>query len=329
MPLWLTRGDVASLLTMKDAIEAVEDGFRRLAQGQVNMPPRTAIRLTDPRGLHLGMPAFVSRGEGVPGILALKSVTVFPDNPSRHLPTTLATIVLHDAGTGELLAVMDGGYLTAMRTGAASGVATRVLAREDVRTAGIFGAGAQARTQLFAICEVRKFEKVLVFDTVPEARRRFATEMSARLSLPVEETEDAKACAQCDVVVAATSSKNPIFDGTWLKPGTHVNGVGAHSPDARELDTETVRRSRIIADHVASRLAEDGDFLVPLRDGAITQDHIRISLGEVLLGTAPGRVSSQDITLFKSGGLAVQDAVTAAKVYELARKAGLGLEVGL
>ena len=295
MPLWLTRKDVESLLSMKDTIEAVEEGFRRLALNQVAMPQRTVIRLSEPRGLHLAMPALV-QGPGASsgisaGILALKSVTVFPENPSRFdLPTTLATVILCDPHTGELLAIMDGGYLTAMRTGAASGVATKYLAREDVHVAGVFGAGVQARAQLMAVCEVRRLESALVFDPVADARNRFAAEMSAKLSLPVRATEDARACAEADVVIAATSSKTPIFDGSWLRPGAHINGVGAHSPDARELDTETVRRARIIADHIPSRLAEDGDFLVPLKDGAITADHVRISLGDVILGKSPGRL---------------------------------------
>lgn len=327
MSLWLTRKDVQSVLTMRDAIEAVEDGFRRLAQNKVILPQRTAIRLTEQQGLHLGMPAFIGGEGGDTGVLALKSVTVFPGNPAKFaLPTTLATLLLMDPKNGALLAIMEAGFLTAMRTGAASGVATKYLARENASTVGIFGAGAQARTQLQAICAVRRIESVRVCDPVAEARERFIKELSAQLSATVTEA-DSKTCAQSDIVVTATSSKTPVFDGTWLKAGTHINGIGSHSPDARELDTETIVRSRIIADHVASRLAEDADFMIPLKEGSISESHIEISLGEVIAGLKPGRTSEEEITLFKSGGLAVQDAITAAKVYDLARRSGVGREV--
>ena len=197
MVLWLTRRDVESVLTMKDAIAAVEEGFRQLALGRVTMPQRTAIRLADQKGLHLGMPAHLggSESEGSPegGVLALKAVTVFPDNPKRFgLPTTLATLLLNDPRSGALLAVMEAGFLTAMRTGAASGVATRYLARENARTVGIFGAGAQARTQLMGVCAVRSIEQVLVCDPAAEARERFVEEMSSRLSVAIRPTEDAR-----------------------------------------------------------------------------------------------------------------------------------------
>jgi ornithine cyclodeaminase/alanine dehydrogenase-like protein (mu-crystallin family) len=190
----------------------------------------------------------------------------------------------------------------------------------------LFGAGVQGRTQLMAVCEVRPIDRVVVCDPLPEARQRFAKEMAAVLSVPITPTEDPGACLDCDIVVTATSSKTPLFDGRRLRPGTHINGVGSHSPDARELDSETVRRSVVVADHAPARLAEDGDLIVPLRDGVIGEDHIQASLGEVVEGLKPGRRSRDEITLFKSGGLAVQDAATAARVYELARAAGVGRE---
>ena len=325
MPLLLTRKDVESVLTMEAAMAAVEEGFRRLAQGGVNMPPRVAIRLTDHQGLHLSMPASISGGESE--ALAVKVVTVYPENPGRYgLPTTIGTLLLNDPRSGALLAVMEAGFLTAMRTGAASGVATRYLAREDARTAGIYGAGVQARTQLMALCEARPITSAMVCDPDQNARERFAAEMSTALRVPVQPTSDARACAQNDILVTASSSRTPVLLGQWIRPGTHINGIGSHSPDARELDTETVRRSRIIADHIPARLAEDGDFILPIREGAITQEHIAITLGEVIAGTKPGRTSEHEVTLFKSGGLAVQDAATAAKVYQLALAAGVGRE---
>jgi ornithine cyclodeaminase/alanine dehydrogenase len=326
MPLLLTRKDVEKVLTMKDAIAAVEEGFRQLALGNVIMPQRTAIRISEHHGIHLGMPAYVGGAGG--GSLALKVVTVYPENQSKFgLPTTIGTLLLNDPRTGALVAIMDAGFLTAMRTGAVSGVATRYLAREDARTVGIFGAGVQARTQLMAMCEVRPIEQAFVCDPVQQGRERFAAEMSERLSIPVEPADDPRACVDNDIVVAASSSGEPIFDGSWLAAGAHINGIGSHSPDTRELDTVAIQRSKVVPDLAAACLVEAGDLIMPIKEGAITEDHIHASLGEVVAGLKPGRESDEEITLFKSVGLAVQDAATAAQVYDLARAAGVGVEI--
>jgi ornithine cyclodeaminase/alanine dehydrogenase len=327
MPLLLTRRDVQAVLTMRDTIDAVENGFRQLSAGKVEMPQRTVIRVASHKGLHLAMPAHADTEDGQ-GVLAVKVVTVYPDNPTKHdLPTILGTLLLNDAQTGKLAAIMDAGFLTGMRTGAASGVATKYLAREDARTLGIFGAGGQARTQLMAVHEVRPLERVQVFDPQKPVRDTFVREMSASLGIEVTPVEDARACVENDIVCAASSSKTPIFDGSWLQPGTHVNGVGSHSPDARELDTETIRRSKIIADYTPACMVEAGDFLFPIKEGAFSQEQIHADLGEVASGTKPGRESDDEITLFKSVGLAIQDAMTAACVYDLARKANVGTQI--
>jgi len=327
MPLLLTRKDVEQVLSMKDAITAVEEGFRQLALGNVIMPQRTAIRIAEHHGIHLGMPAYVG-GAGEGGSLALKVVTVYPENQAKFgLPTTIGTLLLNDPRSGALVAIMDAGFLTAMRTGAVSGVATKYLAREDARTVGIFGAGVQARTQLMAMCEVRPIERALVCDPWTEGRDRFAAEMSEQLSIPVEPTGDPRACVDNDIVVAASSSGHPVFEGGWLAPGTHINGIGSHAPNTRELDTVAIQRSKLVPDLAAACLVEAGDLIIPIQEGAITEDHIHASLGEVVAGLKPGRESDEEITLFKSVGLAVQDAATAAQVYKLARAAGVGAEV--
>ena len=327
MPLLLTRQDVEQVLSMKDAIVAVEEGFRQLALGNVIMPQRTAIRIKEHHGFHLGMPAYVG-GAGDGGSLALKVVTVYPENPSKFgLPTTIGTLLLNDPRSGALVAIMDAGFLTAMRTGAVSGVATKYLAREDARTVGVFGAGVQARTQLMAICEVRSIERALVCDPWTEGRDKFAAEMSKLLSIPVEATGDPKACVHNDIVVAASSSAEPVFEGGWLAPGTHINGIGSHAPHTRELDTVAIQRSKVVPDLAAACLVEAGDLIIPIEEGAITADHIHASLGEVIAGMKPGRESDEEITLFKSVGLAVQDAATAARVYDLAREKGVGVEI--
>jgi ornithine cyclodeaminase/alanine dehydrogenase len=324
MPILLTRKDVESVLTMKDAIAAVEEGFKQLALGNVTMPQRTVIPIPDYHGIHLGMPAFVGGAEGSES-LALKVVTVYHDNPAKYdLPTTIGTLLLNDPRTGALMAIMDAGFLTAMRTGAASGVATKYLAREDASSLGLFGAGVQARTQLMAVSEVRSIERVTLFDLNEEVREKFAAEMSEQLSVSIEPTDDARSCVENDILVAATSSGTPIFEGAWIKPGTHINGIGSHTPKTRELDTATIQKAKVVADYKSACLAEAGDIILPIQEGAITEDHIYANLGEVIAGQKPGRESADEITLFKSVGLAVQDAATAVKVYALAQAAGVG-----
>jgi ornithine cyclodeaminase/alanine dehydrogenase len=178
-----------------------------------------------------------------------------------------------------------------------------------------------------AVCEVRSIEKAVVYDPVQEAREKYAAEMSEQLSVSVEPTDDPRACVENDVVVAASASHTPIFEGAWLAAGTHINGIGSHSPGARELDTETIKRAKVVPDYASACLVEAGDLIIPIEEGAITKDHIHADLGEVVAGLKPGRESDEEITLFKSVGLAVQDAATAAQVYKLAQEAGVGAEI--
>jgi ornithine cyclodeaminase/alanine dehydrogenase len=327
MPLLLTRKDVESVLTMKETIAAVEEGFRQLALGNVTMPQRTAIRLEDHKGLHLGMPAHIG---GERGALALKVVTVYPDNPAKHgLPTTIGTLLLNDPRTGALSAIMDAGFLTAMRTGAASGVATRHLARPGASTVGIFGAGVMARTQLAAVCEVRTIRAAAVFDPVRAARDRFAAEMAERLGIEVRAVEDPRACAANEILCLATSSKTPVLEAAWIAPGTHINGVGAHSPDAREVGADLLARATVVADHLPACMAEAGDLILAIQEGKYAESRVHASLGQIVAGSKPGRTSEEEITFFKSVGLAVQDVATASRVFELARGSGVGTEVAV
>ena len=326
MILLLSRKDVESVLTMEDCLVAVEAAFGELARGKAVMPQRSVIKIQEHAGLCLGMPAFIG---GDVNAVGLKFVTVYPDNPSKHdLPTTLGTLLLCDPATGKAVAVMDAGYLTAVRTGAASGVATKYLARDETPVCTIFGAGVQARKQLEAIALVRKLEKVNVIDIAAESRKRFASEMSELLGIRVAGTEDVEgAVREADIVITASSSHDPVFDGDWLKPGTHVNNIGSHSPDARELDTKTVQRSRFVADLAQANLAEAGDILIPIAEGAVTKDHIYASLGEIVIGEKPGRQNPDEITVFKSCGLAIQDIATALAIYNAAKAKGIGTQV--
>jgi alanine dehydrogenase len=327
MPLLLSRKDVDSVLSMDACLAAVETAFAELTRGNADMPQRAVIRIPEHKGLFLGMPAHIGGDEEV---LGLKVVTVYPDNPSKGLPTIFGTLLLCDPTTGQTVAIMDAGYLTAVRTGAASGVATKYLAREDSKVCTIFGAGGQARKQIEAVQLVRPLEKIYVLDMVAATRDAFVADMSALLGVPVEAVEDAEAAVKAaDIVITASSSHDPVFDGDWLKPGTHVNNIGSHSPDARELDTRTVVRAKFVADLKEANLAEAGDILIPIAEGAVTEGHIYASLGEIVVGDKPGRENDEEITVFKSCGLAIQDVSSARVVYEAAKVAGVGQQVEL
>jgi alanine dehydrogenase len=331
--LVLTRADVESVLTIEETVAAVEEGFRQLALGTVEMPQRAATSIPPHNGLHLSMPAYVGgdpAGDD-PGTLTIKIVTVYPENPAKHgLPMIQGMLLLFDAATGALLAMMDAEHLTAMRTGASSGVATKYMARQDARVVTLFGAGAQAGPQLEAVCAVRPIEQVYVVTRSGAKDAAFCGEMAERLGIPVAPAGDARAAVQAaDVICAATNAQTPVFDGAWLRPGTHINAVGAYTSTMRELDTTTVQRARLIVDHRRAAMAEAGDVVIPLRAGEIEEAHIAGELGQVVLGEVPGRTSADEITLFKSVGLAMQDAMTAARVYARAVAAGIGARVEL
>jgi len=325
MTLLLSRSDIEKLLPMEDAIVAVEAAFGDLAAGKVTMPQRSAIRLPAYDGLHLGMPAYLA---GVNSALGLKVVTVYPRNPVEHnLPTTIGVLLLSDPATGAPLAVMEAGFLTALRTGAVGGVAAKYLARQDAKRVGVFGAGQQARTQLRAACAVRRITSAKVYDIDPARARSYAAEMSDQLAVKVESVADpASVVRGADILVAASSSASPLFKGQWLEPGQHINAIGSHSPDRRELDTETIVRSKVFPDLRTACLAEAGDLLIPIREGAIAETHLGPDLGEVVAGKKPGRESDQEITVFKSVGLAIQDIAAASLIYRRALEKGVGTD---
>jgi alanine dehydrogenase len=323
MVLILKRQDVEAVLRMSDCIDVLGKAFAELSGGTAVLPLR--IGITAPDGLSLYMPAYL-RGMNA---LACKVVSVYKKNPEKHgLPTTIGKVLLQDPETGDVLCIMDGGYLTAMRTGAVSGLATRLLAREEPgQVAAILGAGVQARMQLWAVCEARQISRAMVYDLRPEAAADFAQAMGAKLGLPVSVAQSADELLEADILCTASSSPTPVFDGAKVKPGTHINGIGSHSPNARELDSTIVARSLLVADSREACLSEAGDVMLPIREGVITAEHIHAELGEIVTGRRPARTSPEQITLFKSVGLAIQDAATALLVYQKARAAGLGVEV--
>ena len=325
MALILTRQDVMKVLNMKDCIDIVEQAFLEFNKGTAVLPLRTV--LVPPDGLSLYMPAYL---KGM-GALACKVVTVYKDNPNKqNLPVTIGKVLLQNPDSGEVICIMDGGYLTAVRTGAASGVATKYLARDDKnQVAGIFGAGVQAQMQLAAMCEVRDISKAIVYDLSDEAINKFIDDLSKKLGIDIIQAKNADEVLQADIICTATSSPTPIFNGAKVKPGTHINGIGSHTPNARELDAEIVKRSKFIGDSKKACLKEAGDFIIPLNNGDIDESHFYADLGEIVAGDKQAGKNDLEITIFKSNGLAIQDAATAKLVYDKAVEAGIGNNIEL
>jgi len=349
--LLLSKSQVESLLPMEECIEAVENALATLARGGSVQPLRSATWLPDRRGLLGTMPGMAGGAGERPPALGIKVVTVFPGNhpgkdpgagdnsgagsPESTLPSHQGVVLVFDAHRGSLTAILDAESITALRTAAASAVATRRLAQEDASVLALLGSGVQAGTHLAAMRAVRPIERVRVWSRTPEHALAFAeksaqgAEDEAR-GLRVEAVDTARDAVEgADLVCTVTGSSEPVLEGAWLAPGTHVNAVGACTPQARELDTEAVVRSRLYTDRRESLLVEAGDFRVPKSEGAISDEHLVGELGELILGRIPGRGSEREITLFKSLGIAVEDLASAELVVRKARETGVGREVVL
>ena len=316
MPLLLTEADVRQLLTMPIALEAVESSFRRLAEGAALVHPRRRLHLQGFSYLH-----YMAAADGAGGYEGMKIYT-----SSRHGLRFM--IPLFRANTGELLAFIEADYLGQMRTGAATGVATKLLAREDARAVGIIGTGVQARTQLEAIVAERKVERVFAFGRDANRREKFAEEMSAKLGVPVKAEANAEETArQSEILVTATTSKEPVLKGAWLRPGMHINAIGANFPEKRELDAEAIARAdAIFVDSCEQSKMEAGDLIQAFRENPERWNKVR-ELSTLFTSGVAGRGSPDQITIFKSNGIAIQDVVTAGKVYELALERNLGKQV--
>jgi ornithine cyclodeaminase/alanine dehydrogenase-like protein (mu-crystallin family) len=309
-PKYFPAEDIRRTVVMADAIKVVREALADLSTGRALVPPRTSLEAPGTRTTALVMPAYLPRTERI----GVKLISLCEDNPAKGLPLAQAVTIVMDAENGAPLAILDAGYLTAVRTGAAAGAATDILARPDARVAAIFGAGVQGRTQLEAIAAVRPLRKAFVVDVDPRAAAAFAAEMGPALGLEVEPADAATALRDADVVSTVTTSAVPVLRDGDLKPGVHINAVGSYKPHVRELPGETVRRAALFVDERRSALEEAGDILIPLREGLIGADHIRAEIGQVLAGLAPGRRSDDEITLFKSVGNAVEDLAVAALV---------------
>ena len=306
--LLVSDGDVEKLLTMEETIDAVEQAFKEYAKGDAVMPPRSTIMVPKYNGSISFMPSYLTGLDAQ----ATKIISIYPNNRARGLPTTVAWLVVNDPKTGMVKAFMDATYLTAMRTGAITGVAARYLAPDDASTVAIFGAGVQGRTQTWAACTVRDIEKVYVFDVYPEARLRFAEEMTKKLGVEVVPASSGEeACRDADIVLTATTSRVPVISRKWLKGRVHVSAIGAFYPDWRELDTATVAESKLVIDDREGIMLEAGDILIPIKEGVIMEDHIYAELKELVSGQKRGRTPKDGITVFKSVGIAIQDSSVA------------------
>jgi ornithine cyclodeaminase len=317
----LTRTDVEALLPMRDCIEVMARTLRATARGEAINPLRTALRFPDGRGLVGLMPAQLAS----PPCAGVKIVTVMPGNHGTPYDSHQGAVVLFETEHGCPIAMIDASSVTMIRTAAVSALATRLLAREAASTLAMLGSGVQASSHLAAMREVRAIDRVRVWSRTRANADAFAKKEVEKHGIPIEAAPDAEsAVADADIVCTTTSAKEPVLKGAWLTEGTHVNAVGACFRSFRELDTEAVRRARLFVDRRESALHEAGDFLIPLEEGAIAESHIRAEIGELLLGTAEGRGSPSEITIFKSLGIGVEDLGAAHHLWTMAERLGRG-----
>jgi alanine dehydrogenase len=318
MALLLTEADVKSLLSMPLALECVQHSFQRLANGSALLHSRQRLHLPSKSYLH-----YMAAADGTSGYMGLKIYT-----SSRAGLRFLIT--LFSAESGDLLALMEADFIGQMRTGAASGVATRLLAREDARTAGIVGTGLQARTQLQAIAQVRRMTEVRAFSRSAEKSEKFAREMTEALKIPVSAVRSAEAAVRdADIVVTSTTSSSPVMEGRWLEPGAHINAIGANFPQKRELDAKAVERCDVIVvDSLEQSKMEAGDLIHVFREDAGRWSDVR-ELADIVSGKLSGRTSANEITLFKSNGIAIEDIVVAARIFEMAQKRRIGKDISM
>ena len=325
MTLLLSRSDVIKVLDMQETMDILEVAFADLSKGKAIMPLRTPISAPEYNGLALFMPAYL---KGM-GALGAKVVTVYKDNQEKfNMATVLGTIILLDEKSGSPIAIMDGGFLTAMRTGGVAGLATRLLARKDAEIHTLFGTGGMAKTHAWAVSNARDIKKLNIFSIDPEETRiAFVDSLRDIISCDIEIADSAEQVVkEADIITLITSAKEPVIDGNWVKKGTHINGIGSHAPNMRELDTLTLKNSKVVCDLVDACKPEAGDFIIPIEAGEYSWGEIHGSLGDVITNRIPGRVNDDEITVFKSVGLAIQDISTAFHVYERAVEFGVGLD---
>ncbi len=322
MSLILTGSEVMQILDMDLALAAAEDAFRAYGEGRVNMPPKAYLTLA--RGDFRAMygEVFLPKGH----ICGLKWVNVHPQNPAQGLLTVMAKIILNEPDTALEIADMDGTHETDFRTGAAGGLAAKYLSNPEASRLGLIGAGVQARTQVAAIVKVRPIREIVVFDRHPEHGQTFATEMAKTHGVKARAAVSAqKAVTGRDILVTTTPSTSPVVQRAWVSPGTHINAIGADAAGKEELDPAILRAAKVVIDDWA-QASHSGEINVPLSKGEITKEQIYGSLGEIVAGKKPGRQSAEEITVFDSTGLIIQDLALGYAIYLKAKERGLGVE---
>ena len=321
----IKAGEIKQFYSMQKAIDAMGRAFASLSSGESYVPMRFVSKLPTNELLMLFKPAFVEKEQRVTiKFLTQRETLVIPG-----IPTIQGIVLVIDSVTGEILSIMDGEYLTALRTGAASGLATRCLARKDAQTLALFGCGAQGRTQLEAVMCERGIKKVLVFDTNEELARQFITFMEKRFNIDMVYSIDRKQLKEADIICTATYSQNPLFYREEVKKGIHINAIGSFQPHMQELDPWVIRDAKVFVDQAEPCLKESGDFIKPIMAGIISRNHIAGEMGDLLLNRITGRESEDQITLFKSVGVAIQDYAVATDIYIDALQQGFGLEINL
>jgi ornithine cyclodeaminase len=322
----LKQADMKAVFSMKDAIQADKDALELYSRGKSNVPLRVNIDVPEFEGQSLYMPGYAAGANA----LGVKIVSAYPKNIEKGLTSVPATMVLVNNETGEVCALMDGTYLTRIRTGAVAGAATDVLARKDSGIFALFGTGGQAETQLEAVLTVRPIKEVRVFDISSERAADFASRMTGAFGsqfgvriVPAKSAEEAIDGA--DIITCVTTSQKPVFDGHLVKKGVHINGVGSYTPSMQEIDEYVILNAgKVYVDTRNGVLNEAGDFIVPIKKGTYNADRLTGELGEAIAGTVPGRTDDGEITFFKTTGSAVLDVVTARRIYECAVKKNMG-----
>jgi alanine dehydrogenase len=325
--LIINQAQVRQLLPMDECIEVMEEALKTLARGDAILPLRPILWLPEKVGALGMMPSYLGDIQA----MGLKVIAVFPGNHGTQYDSHQGAVLLFETKYGQLLAIMDASNITAIRTAAVSGVATRLLAREDADDVAILGSGVQARTHLAAMTNTRTIRRARVWSRNAEHAAHFAERESQRHGINVEVSPTVQAAVEgASIICTTTSSREPVLEGAWIAPGAHINAVGSSVPFARELDTTEVVKSRLFVDRRESTLNEAGDFLIPKQEGVIGDDHILGEIGELLLGTVQGRKANDEITLFKSLGLAVEDLAAANHIYKkaLANEVGTHIEFG-
>ncbi|MHC6178807.1 ornithine cyclodeaminase family protein [Clostridium sp. JNZ X4-2] len=328
--LLLNKSDIKKVFNMKEAVDAAKEALYTFSEGKSVVPLRTNIDVPKYEGQSLFMPAYV---EGLHSV-GIKIVSVFPKNIEKGIPSVPAKMILLDGRTGDVICIMDGTYLTQLRTGATSGAATDILSRKDAKNGALFGTGGQAASQLEAMLTVRELDTVKVFDIDKKRAEVFAERMSKELNrfsakiIAAESSDDA--VKDADIITTVTTSKEAVFNGRLVKKGSHINGVGSYTPVMEELDEYIVQNAdKIYMDSKSAVLSESGDFIIPIKKGLIDESKINGELGEVISKKIEGRTSEDDITIYETVGIAVMDVVTAYKIYEKALKAKIGINVEL